>query len=334
MPPPTHTTTASAPGKLILFGEHAVVHGQPALAVPLSAVRVTVRAEPMPPGTGTLIHTPDLERSIRVSVEPDPIPDRLHTALAYPIQVARRALNVPLPDMMLIVNSTIPIASGLGSGAALAAALIRAFTDALDRPLSNDALNPLVYEVEKQHHGTPSGIDNTVIVYEKPVYFVRGQPPEPFTIARPFTLLVADTGNPSPTHIAVGDVRALYEAEPDRTGAIFREIGQIVEQARQIIESGAAESGTTGSSTIESPGPLIGSLMDANHALLRDLTVSSPALNALCAAARNAGAWGAKLSGGGRGGNLIALVPPDRAEHISRALRTAGAVGVIETTVT
>ena len=183
-------------------------------------------------------------------------------------------------------------------------------------------MNALVYEVEKRHHGTPSGIDNTVIVYEKPVYFARISPTEAietFPIARPFTLLVADTGQASPTHIAVGDVRRLYEAEPDRIGAIFTRIGEIVRAARRGIESGAVES--------------LGPLMDENHALLRDLTVSSESLERLCQAARAAGAWGAKLSGGGRGGNLIALVSPERADSVADALRAAGAVNVIQTTV-
>jgi mevalonate kinase len=152
------------------------------------------------------------------------------------------------------------------------------------------------------------------------VYFVKDQPIQPFTIARPFTLLVADTGRSSPTHITVGDVRKLFEAEPDRIGAIFTHIGSLVDIARWAIESG-----TIG---------VLGPLMDTNHALLRDLTVSSDELERLCHAARQAGAWGAKLSGGGRGGNMIALADPAQAEPIAEALRQAGAVNVITTVVT
>ncbi len=196
---------------------------------------------------------------------------------------------------------------------------MRAMASALGRPFSNDALNPLVYEVEKSHHGTPSGIDNTVIVYQQPVYFVRGRAPIPFTIARPFTLLVADSGRSSPTHVAVADVRRLYENEPERVGAIFTRIGEIVENARAGIESGKIE--------------IIGQLMDDNHALLRALTVSSPELDRLCDAAHAAGASGAKLSGAGRGGNIIALAAPDRATVVADALRRAGAQHVIQTLV-
>ncbi|HVO70585.1 MAG TPA: mevalonate kinase, partial [Aggregatilineaceae bacterium] len=233
--------------------------------------------------------------------------------------VALNAWHLPESDLLLTVHSTIPIASGLGSGAALATALIRALGHALERPPSNEALNPLVYEVEKRHHGTPSGIDNTVIVYQQPVYFVRGRLPEPFIIACPFTLLVADSGHGTPTHITVRDVRRLYESEPKRVGAIFDRIGAIVEAARSAIESG-----TMGA---------LGLLMDENHALLRELTVSSADLDRLGSAARAAGAAGAKLSGGGRGGNLLALVEPDQAAAVAAALRRAGAVNVIQTTV-
>jgi mevalonate kinase len=100
---------------------------------------------------------------------------------------------------------------------------------------------------------------------------------------------------------------------------IFDRIGEITRAARQAIESGAVDE--------------LGTQMNENHALLRDLTVSSPELDRLCETARNAGAWGAKLSGGGRGGNLIALVVASQAIHIAGALQAAGAVRVIQTCV-
>jgi len=310
---------ADAPGKIILFGEHAVVHGQPAIAAPLHAVCATATAEPGPLAGGLTVYAPDLDLTRRLESLDDSPDDPLHNALLFPLQVALRYLEQPIPDLTLTVRSTIPIASGLGSGAALATALVRALCAALDRPLPNDELNPLIFQVEQRHHGTPSGIDNTVIVYEQPVYFVRGTPPQPFAIARPFTLLVADTGHGSPTHTTVGDVGRLYAAEPARIGAIFSEIGGITQQARRLIEAGEVAA--------------LGPLMDRNHDLLRQLTVSSGALDRLCAAARAAGALGAKLSGGGRGGNIIALVDEDRAGSVADALLAAGAANVIRTAV-
>ncbi len=311
------STSASAPGKIILFGEHAVVYGHPAIAVPLAAVRTLAEARPAERGAGLVLHALDVGQRLRVTWEAEPSP--WFDALIYPAQLALRALEAPIPDLTLRVRSTIPIASGLGSGAALAAAIIRALGQALGRPFPAEQLNALVYEVEKRHHGTPSGIDNTVIVYEQPVYFVRGTPPQPFAIAAPLTLLVADSGHPSPTRETVADVRKLYQAEQERIGALFEQIGRIVREARAAIESGEVGA--------------LGALMNANQAALRQLNVSSPVLERLCAAAREAGALGAKLSGGGRGGNIIALVDAKNAPDVRRALQTAGAVRIIETVV-
>jgi mevalonate kinase len=311
--------SASAPAKVILFGEHAVVHGQPAIAVPLTAVQARAEIESLAPGSGLIIEALDIGQLIHLHPGYQPEESPVYDALIFPVEIALQALDLPLPDLHIRLRSTIPIASGLGSGAALAAALIRAVGEALGRPFSNDQLNPLVYEVEKRHHGTPSGIDNTVIVYQQPVYFVRGAAIETFAIAQPFTLLVADTGIASSTKSAVADVRTLYEAEPERIGPIFDRIGAIARAARQAIESG----------DIDKLGPL----MDENQTLLHDLTVSSPELEHLIETARAAGALGAKLSGGGRGGNMIALVEPDRAGSIRETLLKAGAVNVIQTVV-
>lgn len=313
---------AHAPGKIILFGEHAVVHGQPAIAVPLAAVQTWAEAIPDDFGSGLTVHAPDVDRTLHVADRFEALADAsdpLYNALMFPLQLALNAWNAPLPDLAITVRSSIPIASGLGSGAALAAALIRALALALGRSLSNEALNALVYEVEKRHHGNPSGVDNTVIVYARPVFFVRGMPPAPFTIGAPFTLVVADTGVNSPTRLTVADVGQLYDMHPDRITPIFERIGAITCEARAAIEAGQIAA--------------LGPLMSENHALLRELTVSSPELNELCAAALSAGASGAKLSGGGRGGNMIALVTPDRAPVVARALQEAGATAVFVTTV-
>ena len=122
-----------------------------------------------------------------------------------------KQLNASPPDVTITIRSDIPIASGLGSGAAVSTALARALCAHSGAPLDEAALNGLIYEVEKIHHGTPSGIDNTVIVYERPVYFVRGQPIEQLTIGAPFTLLIGDTGKSASTRAAVAGVRELYE---------------------------------------------------------------------------------------------------------------------------
>jgi len=303
-----------APGKVILFGEHAVVYGRPALAVPVTQVRAEAFVEPAAPGEGLLLVAQDLREEIRFEGAP------LHhpLVLAARLTLAKIGLTEP-PPWRVVVRSSIPIASGLGSGAAVSTAIARALADAAGQPLSLSALSAIVYEVEVLHHGTPSGIDNSVICYEQPVYFVRGQPPRTFSIGRPFMLAIAYTGIPSPTRDAVADVRRAWERETARFDALFDRIAAIVQQAQSAITGGI-------------PGSL-GLLMDENHALLREIGVSAPALDVLADAARRAGAGGAKLSGAGRGGNLIALVTAETQEAVAAALRAAGAVDVIATSV-
>ncbi len=307
-----------APAKIILFGEHAVVYGQPAIAVPFTALQATAESSPTPPGTGLTIIASDVNQLLHVEepVSGDEIPDN---ALIYAAQLTLQKLNAPLPNLSVTVHSTIPVASGLGSGAAVTTALIRELSAALGSLLEGDSLNTLVYEVEKMHHGTPSGIDNTVIVTGAPVYFVRGQNPQPFRISVPLTLVVADSGIQASTRETVGAVRALYEQHTDTFTGYFEEIGALVNEARRHIEEGNLKA--------------IGQLMNRNHNLLNVLTVSSPVLNKLTGAAREAGALGAKLSGGGRGGNVIALVSPPDAHQVAQAFRDAGAIRTWTTTV-
>jgi mevalonate kinase len=305
----------SASAKIILCGEHAVVHGQPAIAIPFTALKATAEATPGAPGSGLIIYANDLGSVWRV----EPANRRPENALLFATQLTLEKLNTPPPDLSIAINSTIPIASGLGSGTAVTTALIRVLSAALNAPLDGDELNALVYEVEKMHHGTPSGIDNTVIVKGVPVYFVRGQPPETFTLGHPMTLVVADSGISASTRETVGAVGKLYEADPPRYGSIFKWIGAMAREARGAIEKGDL--------------PAVGDAMNRNQELLSMLTVSSPPLDTITEAARAAGAFGAKLSGGGRGGNVIALVDPEIADAVSQAMRKAGAVRSWVTTV-
>jgi mevalonate kinase len=185
--------------------------------------------------------------------------------------------------------------------------------------LSDRVVNDLAYEVEKLHHGTPSGVDNTVIAYQQPVYYVRGSPIETLSVPAPFTFLIADTGIPSPTSITVGDVRKSYHDNPSEYAKMFAAIGKLVESARGAIERGDLQG--------------LGNLMDENHRYLSKLGVSSPELDRLVAIARQAGALGAKLSGGGRGGNMIALVVAEMAPQVVDALERGGAVNTITSQV-
>lgn len=312
-------TQATAPGKVILFGEHAVVYGRPAIAIPVTQVRARAIVEANEAGEETRLLAPDLGMELSLSQAP------LENPLAAAIRQLQTATGLhPWPPLTVTVTSQIPIASGLGSGAAITAAIIRAAAHhlGLGHLATNEWISDLTYEVEKIHHGTPSGIDNTVVAFEQPVYFMRRQPQnliEPFKVARPLRLLIADTGISSSTRVVVEDVRRRWQADAVRFEALFDGCGRIAEAARKAIEKGALAE--------------VGRLMTENQALLREMTVSSPALDQLVTAALEADALGAKLSGAGRGGNIIALVTPETETAVGQALHAAGAYSLITTIV-
>jgi len=321
--------TASAPGKIILFGEHAVVYGQPAIAVPLTQVRARAvvtanipagqtgadQQDSSPSGfSAVILDAPDI--SLRTTLADLPANHPLATAILSVFE----ALHVVKPPSCTVrIRSTIPLASGLGSGAAVSVAVIRALSAFLGRPLPLEQVSALAFEVEKIYHGTPSGIDNSVVTFNKPVFYQRGQPVEILKLPAAFHILVADSGQSSPTAAVVGDVRRRWQAYPPAYEALFAAIGDLVRHARQHIESGSPHS--------------LGPLMFQNHALLSQLGVSSPQLDALVDAARDSGALGAKLSGGGRGGAMLALVQEQDAQRVAEALQSHGAASVIRTTV-
>lgn len=309
--------TASAPGKIILFGEHAVVYGRPALAAPVSQVSARATIIPTPQGDtdgGLWIQASAI--NLHASWESLP-PDHPQRAA---VQSVLRELNVATPPACTIrIVSSIPVSAGLGSGAAVSIAVLRALSAYLGNPLSDERINALAYEIEKLHHGTPSGIDNTVITYNQPVFFIKGQPIETFHVPQPFTILIADTGIAAPTAQTVSGVRQMWQAKPQEYERYFSAIGKIARQARKAIENGTPEK--------------LGALMDENHFYLQKIGVSCPELDTLVRAARKAGASGAKLSGGGGGGNMIALVQPEHATIVAGALEQAGAARVIITQI-
>jgi len=303
-------TIATAPGKVILLGEHAVVYSRPAIAVPVNQVSARAEVTDRSRGHGVLIVAPEVGvcHALRDAAPEEPLAATVRNTLHYLGYAGE-------PNVRITLTSTIPIASGLGSGAAVATALVRALAAHLATHLSPSEVSALVYETEKLHHGTPSGIDNTVIAHAQPIYFVRGRMPEQFAAGSRLPLVIADSGVPSPTKITVGDVRRAWQESPTRYEALFDEIAVLVESARRAIESGHLAK--------------LGRLMNRNHELLQEMHVSSPLLDRLVESAREKGAWGAKLSGGGRGGNVIAIAPQERLQAVAGALRRAGAVHVI-----
>ncbi len=305
---------AQAPGKFILVGEHAVVYGRPAIALPVWEAMATAAIYARPAGAGCVIYAHDLGRAMWLA---EASPDE---PLALTARMALRHAGLDAdPDWRIDVSSELPIAGGLGSGAALSAALVRAIFLAAGIEPAPELVSELVYAGEEIYHGTPSGIDNTVVAYGKPVWFVRGAAPEVFSTAAPFRIAIADSGIASPTRAMVDKVRAARAAQPQRYEACFDAIAVIAHAARRAIETGVPHE--------------LGALFDRNQALLEEIGVSTPALERLIAAARSAGAAGAKLSGAGGGGNIVALVDDDSAEPVTAALLAAGAKRVIVTGV-
>lgn len=307
---------ATAPGKIILFGEHAVVYGRPAIAIPVMQVRAkaTVTFDPRSAPGKVLLHAPDIGIEAELS---DLTPDH---PLAAVVWKAASAMNLShIPACTIQVSSNIPIAGGMGSGAAVSVAILRAFSTSVGHPLSDEQVSRLAYEVEVIHHGTPSGIDNTVITYARPVYFQKGKTIEALNVKLPFSLVIGDTGIHSPTARVVGDVRLAWEKASTQFEALFDAIGAIAVSAREAIETGSIGQ--------------LGLLMNENHARLQKMSVSSPELDNLVEAARSAGVLGAKLSGAGRGGNMITLVSPENADAVAGALAKAGAKRTIITEV-
>jgi mevalonate kinase len=308
--------SAHAPGKAILLGEHAVVYGYPAIAVPVSQVqaRATVLADLQGPTGRIWIDAPSVDINC----------DLQDLAVSHPLRNLFHVLQDHLklshyPALRLRITSTIPVAAGLGSGAAVSAAVIQALSAFLGHRLDKEKISTLTFEVERFLHGNPSGIDNTVVTYEKPIFFIRNKPFEFLKIPRPFQLIIADTGIRSTTADAVANVRSRWQENPEYFNSLFRNVGTLVEEARLRIETGQIDP--------------IGELMNLNHAALKEMGVSCPELDTLVETARQAGALGAKLSGGGQGGNMIALAPAGQEIRIKTALASAGAVNIIITTV-
>ena len=310
-------TVAKASGKTILFGEHAVVYGQPAIAVPLDAIYAKAVIEMLPRGfqnNNAIIVLPNLNitRNFSDFDSYDPIRTAIAGTLDY-LGIER------LPMMRITITSSIPIAAGLGSSAAIAVATIKAVSQSLGFKLEAKEVNNLAFQVEIIQHGKPSGVDNTTITYNQPLYYIKDKEMEFLEIVNPIPLIIADTGMGSSTKEAVEEVRKRYEKEPEVLTRIFNQIGEISRKAKCEVEKGHLQ--------------MIGSLMSQNHRLLVNLGVSCNALDTLVETALSCGAYGAKLCGAGKGGNIIVLASEEHIEKIITALRANGAVNAFLSTI-
>jgi mevalonate kinase len=307
--------TGTAPGKVILLGEHAVVYGAPAIAVPVTAVEA--RATIWSSTTPLTIHAyhPAREGGQERVVDLHDSTDAL--AVAVRVALERLGLREP-PRWSIDLASTVPTGRGMGSSAATAVALVRAVGRAVGVGLDDAAVSALAFEAERVTHGTPSGIDNTVIAGGRPIRFAAGSL-TPLVIRTPLTLLVADSGVASPTRDMVSGVRARRAARPTTYSDWIHRIGRLADDAVGALCQGELRR--------------LGQLMNSNHLILQAMRVSTPRLDQLVGAALTAGALGAKVSGAGGGGVIVALATADTAAAVARALSATGAVQVIRTVV-
>jgi hydroxymethylglutaryl-CoA reductase len=292
-----------AAGKIILLGEHAVVYGRPAIALPL---RGAMRASIHDNSDGLTLSIP----AWRLRLDVDSRVTSSEGAVAL-IRFIVDRLGVSDKNLLIEVDALIPPAAGLGASAALAVCIIRAFNNTFGLGLGDRAVNALTFECEKLAHGTPSGIDNTLAVYSRPILFSRNNQTEikdiPLHEAPP--LVVAFSGVAGSTRTQVAAVHALYESDSEICNRLFDEIGRLSIAGYDAL--------------VSSDYARLGNAMNLCHGLLNALQVSTPVLEEMVHLARATGAVGAKLTGGGGGGSVVALCP-DRVDQVTQAFQSAG----------
>ena len=227
--------SSSAGAKLILLGEHAVVYGQPALAIPFSGLKVRCVIEPWINGlTGTLhIKARELQLNQPLQVLPE------DNFLRKAVELVLAELGVSqTPTCKLTIYSDIPISAGLGASAAIAVATMRALSAFLGHPLDKETLNRLALETEKLMHGNPSGIDNTVIVYEQPILFRKGEPIEFVYPSKNLHFLIADSGIKKATADTVAYLAQQRSVTPSLSRLRLQKSETLLFLARMLLSKG------------------------------------------------------------------------------------------------
>lgn len=294
---------AAGYGKIILFGEHAVVYGRHALAAP---VPLAIQAKVIDGRDGVEVIIPRWNVEARLH---EPANQRQGMQKQFGIILGQ--LGLEKRPMKIEIFPNVPRAMGLGGSAAFAVAVIRALDRHFGLALSDEDVNNLAFESEKVAHGTPSGLDNTMATFGRLMLYRRGAPPlrEFPAIDKPVTFVVGMTGVETLTHKMVTRVRQNWERNTALYERIFNEIDALTLQGLKALQGGDLEQA--------------GDLMNVCQGLLNALQVSSWELEELMQIARDNGALGAKLTGGGGGGAMIALCPDDTA-RIKRAMQEAG----------
>lgn len=290
-------------GKIILLGEHSVVYNRHALALP---VPLAIRARVAPGSDGVRLSIPDW--GLDYFLERDPAKQKSYEK---PAALILERLGLSDENMTLEVSPTVPRAMGLGGSSAIAVAIIRALSAHYELELTDERVNELAFESEKIAHGNPSGVDNTLATYGGAMLFRKGSPPvvKQVELAGPMTIVVGMTGVESLTATTVRRVEDAWRLNPERYERMFDEMDALALEGAEAMKAGDWST--------------LGSLMNVCQGYLNGLQVSCVELEELIQIARDNGALGAKLTGGGGGGAMIALCP-EHSDRIVAAMQKAG----------
>ncbi|MBV8757163.1 MAG: mevalonate kinase [Deltaproteobacteria bacterium] len=289
-------------GKIILLGEHAVVYGYPALAAALDR---GVRIDPVPTPAGGTLRVDVPSWNLKVTAEDD-------NSFAQGLSAIADALDLGRPPLTLVGDAQIPPGAGLGASAAFAVAVSRALLAHAKRPATPDTIAAAAAASEKILHGRASGVDVALAIAGGVGVYRKSTGLKPFAIPT-LRVLVGPSGSPRSTAAMVDRVAQATSSSAD--DARLKELGALADTGTQALMRRDIDA--------------LGRDMNRAHALLAELGVSTPLLDALCDVARKLGAHGAKLTGAGGGGAVIALAPRDKEPEILAAWKTAGVSGFI-----
>lgn len=297
----TRQYTHRAAGKIILLGEHGVVYGRRAIAVPIANA---ISARAIRASDYSTIDVPEWNLSQRID-------SRKTSGVDAMVSTILRELDVSGQAVAIHASARIPLGKGLGSSAAIAVACVRACADVFDVVLDDDRVNAIAYECEKIAHGTPSGIDNTIASLAKPLLFDNrsGLCVEALNLDNGLPLVVAFSKDVGVTHEQVAGVRERRKENKEQFEAVFDQMDAMSDAGRPLLEKGRYAE--------------FGALMNIAQGLLNAIGVSTADLEQMIAIARDAGAVGAKLTGAGGGGAIIALCP-NSVDAVATALTGAG----------
>ncbi len=300
--------TGSGFGKTILFGEHFVVYGLPAMASAIGDFTEAIVEIEEGKGYELFDNRPEVPGYKKKKFDEQKV--SIRNVLDY--------MGIDLEDkkMKITLGGNLTCASGVGASAASCVALARAINDEFQMGWDDEKINEAAYEGEKGYHGTPSGIDNTASTFGGLVYFVKNLHGGPNTmetikLSKPVDMVIASSGMTANTSVVVADVRAKKEENPKWFDKIVKDYKSLVKDGRHALELMDLEQ--------------VGKLMNKNHELLQKITVSNEKLDNMVKVAREAGALGAKVTGTGRGGNINMLTPgTDLQDKVYNALKEAG----------